>query len=191
LKYYLISATVLVFDQLTKLFVKGFSLPFLGLSSEGLQYGERNTVIHNVLNITFIENPGIAFGLYFGDLFKLILTSATLVASAILAYYLYYVRERSTAYKVSVALILGGAIGNLIDRMFYGVLYNYAPLFYGSVVDFIEVSFFNVYIFNRVIGNYVFNFADASVASGILLLFFAVREFSRKTAEAAPSLEQQ
>ena len=91
--------------------------------------------------------------------------------------YLYIVRNKSLSLKLAIALILGGAIGNLIDRMFYGVLFDYAPLFYGKVVDFFDFDFFNFTILGR---NYerwpIFNIADASVTIGVLILLFFYKQ---------------
>jgi signal peptidase II len=68
-------------------------------------------------------------------------------------------------------LILGGAIGNLIDRTFYGVIYGYAPIFYGRVVDFFNVDFFDFTILGRTYDRWpIFNIADASVTVGVILL---------------------
>jgi signal peptidase II len=68
-------------------------------------------------------------------------------------------------------MILGGAVGNLIDRVFYGVLFDYAPLFHGRVVDFFDVDFFDISIFGYHMSRWaVFNVADACVTVGVILL---------------------
>ena len=77
-------------------------------------------------------------------------------------------------------MILGGAVGNLIDRTFYGIIYKYAPVFYGKVVDFLDFDFFNFTIFGR---NYerwpIFNFADSAVTIGVLILLLFYRQHKR------------
>jgi len=89
--------------------------------------------------------------------------------------------------RLSLAFILGGAIGNLIDRLFYGVIYGYAPLFYGKVVDFFDLKILNIYIFNHLMGNYIFNFADLAVTAGVILLFFVYgREQNEEKEVTAP-----
>ena len=65
-------------------------------------------------------------------------------------------------------MILGGAVGNMIDRMFYGVLYGEAPLFYGKVVDFFDVDFPDIDLLGYQLTRWpVFNIADASVTVGV------------------------
>jgi len=180
---------VVLVDQLSKLFVKGFSIPFLNLSIHGMYQGERISLIGNFFNITFVENPGIAFGIYFGDSFKFLISLFTLIASIGLAVYLYRSRNKIFSLRFAIALILGGAIGNLIDRIFYGVFYGYGPLFHGKVVDFFNLKFFNFFIFDRLFGSYVFNFADLSVTSGVILLLFALNWQRNIENEINPAVE--
>ena len=56
---------------------------------------------------------------------------------------------KTSVLRLALALILGGAIGNFIDRAFYGIIYDYAPLFYGKVVDFLDFDFFNLTLFRK------------------------------------------
>ncbi len=173
-----VSLLVVIVDQVSKFLIKGLSIPFLKINWPGISLGQRVQVLGSLFNITFIENPGIAFGIYLGHVFKLIICLFSLAASAGLFYYLYKNRNKSFLLRVSVALILGGAVGNMLDRVFYGVIYGYAPLFYGRVVDFFNLKIFNFFAFGKVFGNYVFNVADLSVTVGVVMLLFAV---SRKT----------
>ncbi|MCK7516433.1 MAG: signal peptidase II [Ignavibacteriales bacterium] len=86
-------------------------------------------------------------------------------------FYLYIIRDKSLSLKIAIALILGGAVGNLIDRTFYGLFYDYAPLFYGKVVDFFDFDFFNFTLFGRSYDRWpIFNIADAAVTIGVLIL---------------------
>ncbi len=155
-----ISAIVVVLDQATKLFVKGFTLPFF--HHEGMQLGSSLPMLGDALRLTYIENPGKAFGIEVGS--QLYLALFSLLASAGVFYYLFKVREEPFVIRASLALILGGAIGNLIDRVFYGVLFDEAPLFYGKVVDFIDVNVLHLSRFG------IFNIADAAVSTGVVLL---------------------
>ena len=95
-------------------------------------------VVGQLFRLTFTENPGMAFGLSLGS--KLFLTLFSIVATGLIGAYLWHVRRAPTAYRVALALVLGGAFGNIIDRTFYGMLWEYAPLFYGNVVDFIHLD---------------------------------------------------
>jgi signal peptidase II len=81
------------------------------------------------------------------------------------------IKNKSWTLRFSIALILGGAVGNLIDRTFYGIFFDYAPLFYGKVVDFFDVDFFDFTLFGRSYDRWpVFNIADAAVTIGVLVL---------------------
>ena len=131
----------------------------------------------------------IAFGISFGSEFKLAITIFTLLAAAGLLILLFRIRNKSVGLRLSVALILGGAIGNLIDRLFYGIIYGYAPLFHGKVVDFFNINFFNIYLFNNTLGNYIFNVADLSVTAGMICLFFAIRKQNKEEQLQNPAIE--
>ena len=72
MKILFVSFIVLVIDQVSKFFVKGVTIQSLGIKVKGLLPGQRIPVINKVFDITFVENPGIAFGLNFGDTFKLL-----------------------------------------------------------------------------------------------------------------------
>jgi signal peptidase II len=155
--------------------------------------------------ISFVENNGMAYGMQIGS--KLALSLFRVVAIALLCYYLWLqVRKQAkTGYIVCLAMVLAGAIGNLIDCMFYGLVFNasseayvsyfvdfgtgYAPFLMGKVVDMFyfplivttwpewvplwggqEFIFFSP----------VFNFADANISVGVvLLLLFYRKEISQ------------
>jgi len=181
LRILFVSFIIVIIDQLTKLFVKGFSIPFLHFNYAGMYEGEKIPVIGNFFRITFIENPGMAFGFDPGINFKLWISIFSLAASVGLIIYIYLVRNKKFTLRLALAFILGGAIGNLIDRMFYGVFYGYAPVLYGRVVDFLDVDFFDFSIFGRSYDRWpIFNIADAAVTIGVLILII----FYKKHAEA-------
>jgi signal peptidase II len=169
-KYLSLSLLIVLLDQATKLAVKGFDL--FGIRHAGMQLYESIQVIpgSDALRWTFVENPGMAFGLDFGV--PVILSFFSLGASVFLVMMLRNSRRHESAgLAVALALILAGAVGNLIDRVFYGVLYGYAGLFYGKVVDFVDVDLPDMNILGRHIERfYVFNIADAAVTIGVLLL---------------------
>jgi signal peptidase II len=168
---------VIFVDQLSKFYIKGINIPLLNISFDGMYYGESISVIGNFFKITFIENPGMAFGFNPGSDFKLWISVFSLFASIGLVVYLYVVRNKSLSLRIALAMILGGAVGNLIDRVFYGIIYKYASAFYGRVVDFFDFDFFNFAIFGR---NYdrwpIFNIADASVTIGVIILVIFYRQ---------------
>jgi signal peptidase II len=171
LRVLFVSLFIVIADQFTKLIVKGFSIPFLHFKYSGMYEGEKIPIIGNFIRITFIENPGMAFGFDPGINFKFWISIFSLVASVGLIIYLYIVRNQRFSLRLALALILGGAIGNLIDRMFYGIFYGYAPVLYGRVVDFIDVDFFDFSIFGRSYDRWpIFNVADAAVTIGVLVL---------------------
>ncbi len=167
----LISIFIILLDQITKLLVRGVEIPSLGIKIEGMRIGESKRVIGNLVRITYTENPGIAFGIEFGN--KFFITFFALVAAIIIFVYLYKVRNENFALRLSLGMILGGAIGNLIDRIFYGVIFNYGKIFHGRVIDFIDIDFFDIKIFGYHIDRWpIFNIADASVTIGVLILLF-------------------
>ena len=166
-----ITLAVYVLDQASKLAVKGFAIPSLGIQWDGMAYAQSIHVFGDWCKITFIENPNMAFGLEFGG--KVILSVFAILASIGIVFYLYRHRQAQVALRVALALILAGAIGNLTDRLFYGLLYGYAPLFYGNVVDFIDFDLFTVSIGSGAFKFWpVFNVADCSVSMGVLLYIF-------------------
>ena len=167
-----VTCAVVLFDQITKLLIKGFSIPLLGYYHEGMFIGQSIPVIGDFLRITYVENPGMAFGIEVGG--RLFITVFSVVASSAIAYYLYRIRTESLIIRLALAFILAGAIGNLIDRVFYGVMFGEASLFYGKVVDFVDVDFFDINFLNIHMTRWaVFNVADASVSSGVVLMILS------------------
>jgi signal peptidase II len=111
----------------------------------------------------------MAFGIDLGG--KLFFSLFSVVASVAVFAYLHHARNARLGFRIALAMILGGALGNLVDRAFYGVLFGNAPLFYGSVVDFFDVDFFDLSILGYHLSRWpVFNIADASVTIGVILL---------------------
>ena len=173
MKVLYVSLGVVIVDQISKLLVKGFFLPFLNLNFEGMYLGQMIPIWGDFFRITFVENPGMAFGYDPGNGFKLMISIFSLLASIGLIFYLYVIRNKSLTLRISIALILCGAVGNLIDRTFYGVIFNYAPIFYGRVVDFFDFNFFDFTLFGRSYDRWpVFNIADAAIVLGVGILLF-------------------
>lgn len=155
----LITASIVVIDQITKILIKG--APFLGIN--GVAYGSSRPLLDDIFRITYVENPGIAFGIQIPGM-KIFFSIFSVIAS--IGIFIYIKRNRFRLPKwelIALAMIMGGAIGNLIDRCFYGVLYGEESLFYGHVVDFIDFGYKK---------NWwpVFNVADSCVSIGVVLL---------------------
>ncbi len=176
-----ISLIIVVLDQLTKFLVKGGTIPLLNLHVQGMDYGSSINVFGDFFKITFVENPGLAFGIDVNETSKLFLSLFSLVASIGILYYIYKSKKQKLIVRIALAFILGGAVGNLIDRMFYGVFYGYAPVFYGKVVDFFNADFFDFTIFGRTYDRFpIFNIADSSVTIGVILLILFHKSVEEK-----------
>jgi signal peptidase II len=172
-----LTGIVVLLDQAAKLFIKGFDIPILNLYHAGIPLGASYPIFGDFLRLTFIENPGMAFGIDVGG--KLFLTVFSIFASIGIFIYLYKIRGEDFVIRLALALILGGAIGNLIDRVFYGVIFGEGPLFYGKVVDFIDVDFFNLDVMGFHLNRFpVFNLADSSVSIGVVMLLVFHRRFT-------------
>jgi signal peptidase II len=171
--FFAVAVGLVLLDQITKLLIKGFTL--FGYTHIGYDYGSMHKVIGTIVTFTFIENPGMAWGIHFGFIGKFFLSSFSIIASIVLAIVLLRIRNKHFGVKLSIMFILAGAFGNLIDRVFYGVFFGYAPLLYGKVVDFIQVDIPDITIGSYHLSHFpVFNVADSCVTIGIciLLIFF-------------------
>ncbi len=150
-----------------------------------MQLYDSFNVIGDFFRITYIENPGMAFGIDFGESAKLYLTLFSLIASIAITIYILKHKNEKLSLRLPLALILGGAIGNLIDRMFYGLIYNEAPLFYGKVVDFLDFDFFNITLFGYTYDRWpIFNIADMAVSIGVISLLIFHREEKEESKES-------
>lgn len=141
------SALVIVADQISKYWIK-----------QNYILHSTQEVLGTFFKITYVENPGVAFGIRVGKYLPLI-TLISVFAILLVVYYLYQERHKSLEIRLGLALILGGAIGNMIDRC----LMIFLPASYSGVVDFIDVGF-NHHRW------YIFNVADSAVTVGIVLI---------------------
>ena len=179
MKVLYVTLVVFLTDQITKFVVKGFSITSLNFTWKGMDYGQSISIIGDFLRITFVENSGMAFGLEVGVIQKFFLTAFTFIAAIGLFYYLYKSQKRDFPLRLGLALILAGALGNLIDRAFYGIIFNYAPLLYGRVVDFIQVEFWDFTLFGNTYETWpIFNIADSAVTVGVAIILLLHRENS-------------
>lgn len=188
-KYFFLTIAIIILDQAVKLFVH-FNMD-LGSSGQIPVFGDW-------FKLYYTLNPGMAFGMEFGsDYGKLGLTLFRLVAMVFIAYYLYKLAKDNTHPGVlwSMALILGGAMGNVIDSTFYGVFLDNAPYnsitpwFHGQVVDMFYIDIWEGRVADWVPfwgGDYlslwpIFNIADASIFTGVaIILVFQKRFFGNK-----------
>jgi len=195
---------ILLIDQISKIYIKThFSL------------GEEIKVF-DWFRIHFVENEGMAWGARIpGEYGKLILTLFRLVAIVGIGYWLWdSIRKHSSKIlTLCIALIFAGAFGNIVDSVFYGVIFDesnaqvaamfpeaggYAPVFYGKVVDMLYFPLWDGVLPEWIPiwgGQYfvffepVFNIADASISVGvILLIIFNKRAFPKK--EKHPEMER-
>lgn len=147
--YYLISAFFILggvlVDQLTKLLAVKFLMPLPDGSV---------TVIKNLLDFTYLENRGMAFGLLPDKRWIFMLVSTVMIVA--LSVYLYLGRAENKLYLVSISMIISGGIGNMIDRVALGY-----------VIDFIDVTIFDFWV-------WIFNIADSLVCVGAGLLILAL-----------------
>ncbi|GHA64573.1 lipoprotein signal peptidase [Pontibacter akesuensis] len=193
LKYYLAALAVILVDQAVKLLVH-YNME-MGMPGEIVLLGDW-------LKLHYTLNPGMAFGVELGSEYgKLMLTLFRLVAMFGIGYYLYYLVSHKAPKGLvwCIALILGGAVGNLIDSTFYGVWFDNAPYgsstpwFHGQVIDMFYVD-----IWEGIVPEWVpllggkpmslwpiFNVADSAIFVGVLLILFNQKRFFGEEPEPA------
>ena len=194
-KYSLISVGIILFlvlaDQIFKIWVKThFAL------------GESIPVLGNWFNLRFIENEGMAFGLSFGDnIGKLLLSVFRILLTGFMFYYLFRLIKQSKADLLIISvfsLIIAGAMGNILDSLFYGLIFNestpfavatlfppeggYAPFFYGKVVDMFDFNLFPLPDWLPIFGGSyffpaIFNIADSCITVGVILVIIFNKKF--------------
>lgn len=166
--FLLFAAALILLDQVTKIWVKGCNI--FGWHHDGMTLYESISIVGDAIRITYVENAGMAFGISFGA-GKIFLSLFSVAASIALAWYLARLDIKHVGARLALALIFAGATGNLIDRVFYGVLYGEGALFYGKVVDFVDVDMPDFSLFGREYMRFwVFNVADSCVSVGMVLM---------------------
>ncbi len=154
----------------------------------------------------YLTNPGMAFGMKLNfEYGKLILTVFRIGAMFAIGYYLYSLikQKANSGLIICIALILGGAIGNLIDSIFYGIWFDNAPFdapspwFHGQVIDMFYIDIWEGYLPKWIPllgGDYmalwpVFNIADASIFVAIcFIIVFQKRYFKKEESESEDQL---
>jgi len=187
-KYTLIAVCVIVLillaDQILKIWVKTH-----------YALGQTTPILGQWLNICFVENEGMAFGLSFGhNVGKLLLSLLRIALVGLICWYMHRQIKREKMKGLSLVIfsfIVAGALGNILDSLFYGLIFSestiftvasafpegggYAPFFFGKVVDMFYVKLFHIpdgfplwggsYFFPA-----IFNIADACITVGIFLM---------------------
>ncbi len=190
-RYFILALIIIVIDQTSKLLVYKF-----------MYLHQEINVIGEWFRLHYLLNPGMAFGIRWNNEFgKLALTGFRIAAMIGIGYYLWKMakREAHPGFLWCMALILGGAVGNVIDSIFYGVILNNhppgspTPWFHGQVIDMLFFPIFDFYWPDWVPyvgGDYflffspVFNIADSSIFVGVvIILFWQKRFFKDKSGE--------
>lgn len=169
----ILGAVLVLVDQVIKVLVK-----------TNMDLGQQIYLIGDWCRLCFVENKGMAFGMAFGgNVGKFLLSLFRICLSGVLIWWIHSLIKKGntpTGVLVGLTLITAGAIGNIIDCLFYGLIWGYAPFMFGKVVDMFyfpiitkgeEVIFFSP----------VFNFADSCVTIGAFyLLLFQWKFFSKE-----------
>jgi signal peptidase II len=197
LKAILIVLLILLLDQAVKIYIKTH-----------MALGNSIPVFDNWFLIRFIENPGMAFGINIpSKIGKPALTIFRIIAACIIGWYLTTLikRKAPVGFVICIAMILAGAIGNILDSLFYGLIFSesnyfeaaklfpkeggYASFLYGHVVDMLY--------FPLIEGNYpdwfpiwggqrfiffrpIFNLADSAITIGVLSIFIFQRKYLKE-----------
>jgi signal peptidase II len=183
---------VLLADQILKTWIK-----------TNMYIGQEFQIIQDFFIIHFTENNGMAFGMEFGgELGKLALSLFRIIAVIGIGYGLHHLIKHKyhRGLILNVSLIFAGALGNIIDSVFYGVIYGYEKLFHGRVVDMFYFPIFTGvfpewlpvwggedFIFFRP----VFNIADAAISVGVILILIYQKVYFKEEIKEEPSTNSE
>ncbi len=186
----LISILILFIDQWVKYYIKSH-----------FYLGEEINVMGEWFKLHFTENYGMAFGLEFGGKSgKILLTLFRIVAVSAIGYYIFTLIKKDVhaAYIISWTMIFAGAVGNIIDSVFYGVWFGYDSWFHGRVVDMfyfpiVRTTFPSSFPFwggeEFEFFRPVFNIADASISIGFILILIFQKKFFKEEVEITNNVE--
>jgi signal peptidase II len=204
-KALLITLAILIADQALKIWIK-----------TNMYLGQEFAVLGNWFIIHFTENNGMAFGMEFGgDTGKIALSVFRIIAVSLIGFYLFRTAAKGaqTGLIVAGSLIFAGAMGNILDSMFYGILFNdsyhqiatfmpeqggYAPFLFGRVVDMLYFPLIDgtfpdwlpfwggqEFLFFRP----VFNIADTAITTGISMIIVFQKRYFPNEEVSQPSAE--
>lgn len=179
---------ILLADQILKTWIK-----------TNMFIGQEFQIIQDLFIIHFTENNGMAFGMEFGgEAGKLALSLFRIIAVGGIGYGLHYLIKHKyhRGFILNVSLIFAGALGNIIDSVFYGVIYGYETLFHGRVVDMFYFPIFTGnfpqwfpfwggedFIFFRP----VFNIADAAISIGVIFILIYQKTYFKEELKEEPT----
>lgn len=130
---------LLISDQVVKFFIRNI-----------LTEGQSIPIIENIFHITYVENPGAAFGILANH--RILFLILTAIITGIMIYLYFNLRNKKSPTAISLGIVVSGAIGNFIDRFFYG-----------TVTDFLDFRIWPV-----------FNIADICICVGLALICYFV-----------------
>ena len=138
---FILTLIVLVIDIISKLIIRHY-----------LALNESIRIIRGFLNVTYVKNTGVAWSIFADNKYLVLMLSGLIIIG--IFYYIYKEKPTRKLMKYAYALILGGALGNFINRVFYG-----------SVIDFIDIKIFGY--------DYpIFNMADIFIVVGVIVLVY-------------------
>ena len=165
---WLVSAIVLlalVVDQVSKVYIK-----------TNFELGEAREVF-SWFWIAFVENNGMAFGIEWFS--KLLLTLFRIIAVGVIGWYIHLMIHKQqvrTGYLAAIAMVMAGALGNIIDCVFYGKIWGYAGWFHGRVVDMLYFPLIRNAAGECVFFRPVFNIADSFITVAVFLIILFYRK---------------
>lgn len=208
LKSVIIILGILIADQILKVWIK-----------TTMSLGDEIVIFKDWFILHFVENNGMAFGFEFaGEYGKMFLSLFRIVAVIAIGWYLsklVRIKGLPFGFIASISLILAGAIGNIIDSLFYGMIFDHS---YGQIAEifpegggyagFLHGKVVDMFYFPLVSGNYpdwvpffggndflffrpVFNIADSSITIGIFSILIFYRKYFNKVDEKSQQAEQQ
>ena len=155
----------LVVDQMSKVYVKTH-----------FELGEAREVF-SWFWIAYVENNGMAFGIEWFS--KLLLTLFRIVAVGFISWYVHiliYKQQVRTGYLTTIAMVMAGALGNIIDCVFYGKIWDYAGWFHGRVVDMLYFPLIRNAAGECLFFRPVFNIADSFITVAVFLIILFYRK---------------